>query len=129
MTEHAHVENLDKPGRCVGCGKDMRATEVGAKPTELCGKFVSWWNGEYEGTCELPEGHAGPHYDGISCFDNEGDEVELKSPPLPPVVASVGYYKSGKPYQVQKLVLNNDNQIICLQPEAGVEIRVELTHG
>lgn len=32
MTEHAHVENLDKPGRCVGCGKDMRATEVGAKP-------------------------------------------------------------------------------------------------
>lgn len=93
---------------------------------EVCGKFVSWWDGEYEGTCELPEGHAGPHYDGISCFDDELNEIEIKSLPLPPIVVSVGYYKSGTPYQVHQVVLNNDNQLINLQPEAGVEVRLEI---
>ncbi len=39
--------------------------------TEPRGKSVSWWDGEYEGECELPMDHAGPHYDGISCFTDE----------------------------------------------------------
>lgn len=93
---------------------------------DTCDKFVSWWDGEYEGTCELPKGHQGPHYDGISCFNDEGDDVELKQRPVPPITASVGYYKSGKPYQVQNVVLNNDNHIIDLQPEPEVMIRVEI---
>lgn len=95
------------------------------KAVQTCGKFVSWWDGEYEGTCELPKDHEGPHYDGISCFDDDGDEVELKHRPIPPIAVSVGYYKFGKPYQVHKAVLTTGNQIIDLQPEPGVKIRVE----
>lgn len=41
----------------------------------ICNRFVSWWDGEYEGNCELPEGHEGPHWDGMSWFDDEGKEV------------------------------------------------------
>lgn len=40
-----------------------------------CGKFVSWWEGEYEGTCELPSNHDTPHFDGLSWFDDDGIEV------------------------------------------------------
>lgn len=92
-----------------------------------CGKFVSWWNGEYEGECELPKDHEGPHYDGMSCFTDDGDEVELKSPPIPPIFLSIGYYKAGKPYQVHNEVLNNQNRVIALNPEPAVEIRIEVT--
>lgn len=41
-----------------------------------CGKFVSWWNGEYEGECELPEGHAGDHFDGLSWFNDDGENTD-----------------------------------------------------
>lgn len=95
-----------------------------SRSKQLCGKSVSWWDGEYDGECELPKGHHGPHYDGISCFDDDGDEVELKHRPISSITVSVGYYKSGKPYQVHHAVLNNDSQI-SLYPESGVEIRVE----
>lgn len=38
-----------------------------------CRAFVYWWNGEYEGNCELPEDHDGPHFDGLSWY---GDDME-----------------------------------------------------
>lgn len=41
-----------------------------------CGAHVYWWDGEYEGDCELDEGHDGPHFDGVSWYDDEGDEVQ-----------------------------------------------------
>jgi len=37
----------------------------------LCGKWVFWWDGEYEGECELPKGHDGDHWDGVSWYDDE----------------------------------------------------------
>lgn len=39
---------------------------------EPCGLRVSWWDGEYLGACELPKGHAGNHWDGLSWFDDDG---------------------------------------------------------
>lgn len=41
-----------------------------------CAQFVSWWDGEYEGECELPEGHRGPHFDGLSWYDDDMNEQE-----------------------------------------------------
>lgn len=41
--------------------------------TPVCGEFVSWWAGEYEGNCELLTGHDGDHYDGRSWFNDDGD--------------------------------------------------------
>jgi hypothetical protein len=41
----------------------------------VCGKAVSWWDGEYEGECELPEGHEGDHFDGISWFNDDGEDT------------------------------------------------------
>jgi hypothetical protein len=37
----------------------------------LCGKRVSFWDGEYEGECKLPSGHIGDHWDGMSWYDDE----------------------------------------------------------
>lgn len=42
----------------------------------VCGKAVFWWDGEYEGECELPEGHEGDHFDGLSWFNDDGHEVD-----------------------------------------------------
>lgn len=42
----------------------------------LCGKFVTWWNGEYEGNCELRPHQDSPHFDGQSWYDDEGNEVD-----------------------------------------------------
>jgi hypothetical protein len=36
-----------------------------------CGREVSWWCGEYEGECELPAGHSGDHYDGLSWYNDD----------------------------------------------------------
>lgn len=91
-----------------------------------CARFVSWWDGEYEGTCELPEGHQGPHYDGMSCFDDDGEQIELLTLPPRPIHYSIGYYKAGKPYYVHHQVLDNQNRIITFAPESGVEIRIEV---
>ena len=41
-----------------------------------CGRFISWWDGEYEGNCELPEGHDGDHYDGLSWFNNDNENTD-----------------------------------------------------
>lgn len=43
-----------------------------------CARFVSWWDGEYEGECELPEGHGGPHFDGLSWYDDDMNEQEQR---------------------------------------------------
>jgi hypothetical protein len=47
-------------------------------PTQVstCGKRVYWWDGEYEGECELPEGHEGDHYDGLSWFNDDGENTD-----------------------------------------------------
>lgn len=53
----------------------MRSDE----PMPGCGKFVSWWDGEYEGWCELPLMHDGPHFDGMSWYDDDSYEVSEPS--------------------------------------------------
>lgn len=40
-----------------------------------CYRHVYWYDGEYEGDCELAAGHDGPHFDGLSWFDDAGHEV------------------------------------------------------
>jgi len=47
---------------------------------EPCGEGVYWWDGEYEGNCELPKGHDGPHFDGLSWFNDDNEEVEEPKP-------------------------------------------------
>lgn len=43
-----------------------------------CDQFVSWWDGEYEGNCELREDHPPDiHFDGMSWFDEWGEEIFL----------------------------------------------------
>lgn len=39
----------------------------------ICWKFISAWEGDYEGTCELPKDHAGDHFDGVSWFNDDGE--------------------------------------------------------
>ena len=41
-----------------------------------CGEYVMWWDGEYERQCELPEGHKGHHFDGLSCFTGSYTSAE-----------------------------------------------------
>ena len=44
--------------------------------TRLCGYFVYWWDGEYEGNCVRDFEHDGPHYDWISWYNDFNEEVE-----------------------------------------------------
>jgi hypothetical protein len=37
---------------------------------------VYWWDGEYEGFCELPEGHGGDHFDGAHWYDDEMNDKD-----------------------------------------------------
>jgi hypothetical protein len=41
-----------------------------------CAAPVYWWEGEYDMACELPEGHDGPHFDGLSWFNDENEPVD-----------------------------------------------------
>jgi hypothetical protein len=49
---------------------------------EECGAFVYWWDGEYEGNCELPKNHKESgqqdHYDGLSWFNDDNECVDDK---------------------------------------------------
>jgi hypothetical protein len=45
-----------------------------------CTSRVYWWDGEYEGDCELLLDHDGLHHDGLSWWDDLGDMVEPVSP-------------------------------------------------
>lgn len=48
-------------------------------PDEVCGRTVYWWDGEYEGECELKKGHLEPfHYDGSSYFDDDNSNRDLE---------------------------------------------------
>lgn len=40
---------------------------------KTCNKFVYWWDGEYEGNCELEDGHDGDHFDGTSWFNDDNE--------------------------------------------------------
>lgn len=93
----------------------------------VCDKSVSWWDGEYEGTCELPDGHAGPHYDGISCFTDEGDEVELKSPPIKPLRITIKHYQGGQLRNLQTQVLSPQNMTLYMKDHSDTVITAEVT--
>lgn len=46
---------------------------------EKCNKHVYWWNGEYDGDCELPKDHLEPfHYDGVSYFDDDNNNRDYE---------------------------------------------------
>ena len=49
--------------------------QEGTYKQKLCGKTVYWWGGEYEGECELGEGHEGDHFDGLSWYDDDGNQT------------------------------------------------------
>lgn len=41
---------------------------------KLCYKSVYWWDGEYEGDCQLPENHLELyHFDGIHYYDDDNE--------------------------------------------------------
>lgn len=42
---------------------------------EECGHTVIWWDGEYEGECDRPKGHEGAHSDGLSHWDDDGEDL------------------------------------------------------
>ena len=44
--------------------------------TKLCNHFVYWWDGEYEGNCAREFEHDGPHYDGLSWYNDLNEEVD-----------------------------------------------------
>lgn len=44
---------------------------LGPSSGKLCGEFVYWWDGEYEGNCELADGHEGDHFDGLSWYNDD----------------------------------------------------------
>ncbi|WP_433730975.1 hypothetical protein ACQP2Y_21500 [Actinoplanes sp. CA-051413] len=46
-----------------------------------CGKLVYWWDGEYESNCELAASHEGPHFDGLSWYDDDMNEVDAPATP------------------------------------------------
>ncbi len=93
---------------------------------DRCGYSVSWWDGEYESTCQLPEGHQGPHHFGMSCFDDDSQEVEIKTLPPRPIYHSISYHKAGQLHHTYNEVLDSQNKIIVYTPEPGVEIRIEV---
>jgi hypothetical protein len=51
-----------------------------------CDRFVHWWDGEYEGNCELPKEHDGDHWDGTSWFDDDNGCTDHLHPDEPPAV-------------------------------------------
>lgn len=48
-----------------------------------CDAFVYWWDSEYEGNCKLAKEHAGPHFDGLSWYDDEMNEADAPSAQTP----------------------------------------------
>jgi hypothetical protein len=41
-----------------------------------CGLFVGWWEGEYEGWCELRQDHpANIHFDGMSWYNDGREDI------------------------------------------------------
>lgn len=52
-------------------------TDEPTRAARTCNAFVSWWDGEYEGNCELPEDHEGDHFDGLSWFNDDRDCTDV----------------------------------------------------
>ncbi len=67
--ELAPASDLATPG-------DHLAPALAASAARPCGKAVYWWDGEYEGECELPVGHEGDHFDGLSWFNDDGERTD-----------------------------------------------------
>jgi len=44
--------------------------------SDECRAPVYWYEGEYEGWCELAAGHDGPHFDGLNWYDDDNHEVD-----------------------------------------------------
>ena len=44
---------------------------------DQCWERVYWYDGEYDDNCELPDGHEGHHFDGLSCFTADGETEEV----------------------------------------------------
>jgi hypothetical protein len=47
---------------------------------EICGKYWSRWDGEYEGECVLEPHATGSHWDGMAFFDDQFEEVRDPTP-------------------------------------------------
>jgi len=47
---------------------------------EICGKYWSKWDGEYEAECVLEAHASGNHWDGLNWFNDEFEEVRDPSP-------------------------------------------------
>lgn len=92
----------------------------------ICGQSVSWWDGEYDGECELPKGHQGPHYDGMSCFTDDGDEVELISPPIKPLTITITHYQRGQIQNQQTQVLNGQSMTLHMKDHLDTVITAEI---
>lgn len=69
------VKIYERPAR-ISKARPLHFKTVDDDDPLVCGRYVSWWNGEYDGSCIRLKGHSGHHYDGISCYDDDGDAVE-----------------------------------------------------
>lgn len=57
---------------------------------ELCGVHVYWWDGEYDGDCELRKGHLEPfHYDGVSYYDDDNNNRDHEQGNLDKLIAQL----------------------------------------
>lgn len=60
-------------------GVSQSANQPEPSLPEKCNMHVYWWDGEYDGDCELPKGHLEPfHYDGISYFDDDNNNRDYE---------------------------------------------------
>lgn len=58
---------------------NSKSEDTSLDDKEKCNKHVYWWDGEYDGDCELPKGHLEPfHYDGVSYFDDDNNNRDFE---------------------------------------------------
>lgn len=68
----AEVDRLRAENTALEAGLEKAREQNG----RTCYETVFWYDGEYEGECELVKYHAGPHFDGLSWWDDDRNEVE-----------------------------------------------------
>jgi hypothetical protein len=89
---------------CHGTGVVEQTEE---RSTELCGATVHWWDGEYDGECELPKGHLEPfHYDGVSYYDDDENPRDSEQERFQALLASEkqASYEQGVDDTIKKYV-------------------------